>query len=75
MLLILAVYKNKNYLLSLLITFEALILCFFILFIIESDIFFSIIFLCIAACEAAVGLARLIGIIRLTGNSNLSSIR
>nr|YP_003433786.1 NADH dehydrogenase subunit 4L [Decipisagitta decipiens]BAI68177.1 NADH dehydrogenase subunit 4L [Decipisagitta decipiens] len=70
-----AVYKHKNFVLSLLITLEALILCFFILFILESDLFFSIIFMCIAACEAAIGLASLIGIIRLTGNIYLSSIQ
>lgn len=75
LILLFAIYNNKNYVLRLLICFESLILVFFLIFILDTDIFFSIIFMCIAACEAAIGLSRLIGIIRLTGNVYLSSIQ
>ena len=63
-------HKKKN-VLSLLLTLECIVLLTFIALCFSAELFFGIIFLRVGACEAAVGLGCLVGLIRLAGQSSI----
>ena len=65
--------KKKN-VLSLLLTLECMVLFIFILLCFSRELFFSVIFLSVGACEAAVGLGCLVGLIRLAGQSFINLV-
>ena len=64
--------KKKNNVLRLLLTLECMVLFLFIVLCFLGEIYFSVIFLRVGACEAAVGLGCLIGLIRLAGQNYIS---
>lgn len=61
--------KKKNNALSLLLTLECLVLFLFIMLCFLDELYFRVIFLRVGACEAAVGLGCLVGLIRLVGQN------
>jgi len=61
--------KKKNNVLRLLLTLECLVLIMFNTICFTNELFFSIIFLSVGACEAAVGLGCLVGLIRFGGTN------
>jgi len=65
-------FIKKNNILSLLLTLECLILIGFCLLCMSGSLLFSVIMLGIGACEAAVGLGVLVGLIRSTGHNQIS---
>jgi len=65
--------KKKN-VLSLLLTLECMVLFMFIILCFSRELFFSVIFLSVGACEAAVGLGCLVGLIRLVGQSYINLV-
>lgn len=65
--------KKKN-VLSLLLTLECIILFLFIILVFSRELFFSVIFLRVGACEGAVGLGCLVGLIRCTGQGILNLV-
>lgn len=62
-------FIKKNNILSLLLTLECLILIGFCFLCLSGHSLFSVIILRIGACEAAVGLGVLVGLIRSTGHN------
>ena len=70
---------NGKHLLSLLLSLEAIIIGIFCLGVLcisylEIEIYYSLIILTFAACEAAVGLSVLVNIIRSHGSSHVRSL-
>ena len=65
--------KKKN-VLSLLLTLECMVLFMFIILCFSRELFFSVIFLSVGACEAAVGLGCLVGLIRLVGQGYINLV-
>lgn len=65
-LLLLALIK-KNHSLSILLTLERIVLVTLIALVIRSEIIFSVCYLRVGACEAAVGLSCLVGLVRFCG--------
>ena len=61
--------KKKNNVLSLLLTLECVVLFLFIILCFLDELYFRVIFLRVGACEAAVGLGCLVGLIRLAGQN------
>ena len=61
--------KKKNNVLSLLLTLECVVLFLFIMLCFLDELYFRVIFLRVGACEAAVGLGCLVGLIRLVGQN------
>ena len=70
--LIASLRKKKNNVLRLLLTLECLVLFLFIVLCFLGEIYFRVIFLSVGACEAAVGLGCLVGLIRLAGQNHIS---
>ena len=70
--LIASLRKKKNNVLRLLLTLECVVLFLFIVLCFLGEIYFSVIFLRVGACEAAVGLGCLVGLIRLAGQNHIS---
>ena len=70
--LIASLSKKKNNVLRLLLTLECVVLFLFIVLCFLGEIYFSVIFLSVGACEAAVGLGCLVGLIRLAGQNHIS---
>lgn len=61
--------KKKNNVLRLLLTLECVVLFLFIILCFLNELYFRVIFLRVGACEAAVGLGCLVGLIRLVGQN------
>ena len=61
--------KKKNNVLRLLLTLECVVLFLFIILCFLNELYFGVIFLRVGACEAAVGLGCLVGLIRLVGQN------
>ena len=61
--------KKKNNVLRLLLTLECVVLFLFIILCFLNELYFRVIFLRVGACEAAVGLGCLVGLIRLAGQN------
>ena len=70
--LIASLRKKKNNVLRLLLTLECIVLFLFIVLCFLGEIYFRVIFLRVGACEAAVGLGCLVGLIRLAGQNHIS---
>ena len=66
--------KKKNNVLRLLLTLECVVLLRFILMCVINELFFSVIFLRVGACEAAVGLGCLVRLIRFGGQNFINFI-
>nr|YP_003433776.1 NADH dehydrogenase subunit 4L [Zonosagitta nagae]AGS47807.1 NADH dehydrogenase subunit 4L [Zonosagitta nagae]BAI68167.1 NADH dehydrogenase subunit 4L [Zonosagitta nagae] len=66
-------HKKQN-VLSILLTLECMVLLTFIALCFSSELFFGVIFLSVGACEAAVGLGCLVGLIRLAGQSSIGLV-
>lgn len=64
--LLLALTK-KNHRLSILLILERIVLITLIALVIRSEIIFSVCYLRVGACEAAVGLSCLVGLVRFCG--------
>ena len=63
--------QKKNNVLRILLTLECIVLLIFLFISFSSEIFFSVIFLRVGACEAAVGLGCLVGLTRLWGETSI----
>ena len=63
--------KKKNNVLSLLLTLECIVLLLFISLCFISELYFAVIFLRVGACEAAIGLGCLVGLIRFVGQRHI----
>ena len=72
--LLLRFNKKKNRVLRLLLTLECMVLLIFITLCFISELYFAVIFLRVGACEAAIGLGCLVGLIRLGGQSYINFI-
>jgi len=70
--LIASLRKKKNNVLRLLLTLECMVLFLFIFICFLGETYFGVIFLSVGACEAAVGLGCLVGLIRLVGQNHIS---
>ena len=74
LILLLSFNKKKNNVLRLLLTLECLVLIMFNLICFTNELFFSIVFLSVGACEAAVGLGCLVGLIRFGGQNFINFV-
>lgn len=62
---------RKTHSLSVLLTLEGLVMLTLLSLVAHSDLLFSVCFLRIGACEAAVGLSCLVGLVRLRGQEQV----
>nr|AKS04371.1 NADH dehydrogenase subunit 4L [Parasagitta elegans] len=67
-LLITAVFLKASYL-AVLLCLEALVIVSVLVLVHHSELMFSVCFICIGACESAVGLACLVSLVRLQGGA------
>jgi len=65
--LLLLSFSRKAHSLAVLLTLEGLVMLTLLSLVAHSDLLFSVCFLRIGACEAAVGLACMVGLVRLRG--------
>nr|AKS04067.1 NADH dehydrogenase subunit 4L [Parasagitta setosa] len=70
-LMLLALMK-KNHSLSILLTLESIVLVTLMALVIRSEMMFSVCYLSVGACEAAVGLSCLVGLVRFCGKEYVS---
>nr|AKS04024.1 NADH dehydrogenase subunit 4L [Parasagitta setosa] len=70
-LLLLALMK-KNHSLSILLTLESIVLVTLMALVVRSEMMFSVCYLSVGACEAAVGLSCLVGLVRFCGKEYVS---
>ena len=63
---------RKTHSLAVLLTLEGLVMLTLLALIAHSDLIFSVCFLSIGACEAAVGLSCMVGLVRLRGQEQVS---
>nr|AKS04264.1 NADH dehydrogenase subunit 4L [Parasagitta elegans]AKS04285.1 NADH dehydrogenase subunit 4L [Parasagitta elegans] len=63
---------SKNSFLSILLCLESLVLIGVLVLIMHSELMFSVIFISVGACESAVGLACLVGMVRYQGSAQLT---
>lgn len=66
--------KKKNRVLRLLLTLECMVLLMFITLCFTRELYFAVIFLRVGACEAAIGLGCLVGLIRFGGQRFINFI-
>lgn len=71
MCVVIAIFSKNRYL-SILLCLEALVLIGVLVLIIQSELMFRVIFISVGACESAVGLACLVGIVRHQGSAQLT---
>ena len=62
---------RKTHSLAVLLTLEGLVMLTLLALIAHRDLIFSVCFLSIGACEAAVGLSCMVGLVRLRGQEQL----
>lgn len=70
--LLLLSFSRKAHSLAVLLTLEALVILTLLSLVAQSDLLFSVCFLRIGACEAAVGLSCMVGLVRLRGQEHVS---
>ena len=63
---------RKTHSLAVLLTLEGIVMLTLLALIAHSDLIFSVCFLSIGACEAAVGLSCMVGLVRLRGQEQVS---
>jgi len=63
---------RKTHSLAVLLTLEGMVMLTLLALIAHSDLIFSVCFLSIGACEAAVGLSCMVGLVRLRGQEQVS---
>jgi len=66
--LVLLSFTRKAHSLAVLLTLEGLVILTLLALVAHRDLLFSVCFLRIGACEAAVGLSCLVGLVRLQGH-------
>lgn len=69
--LLLLSFARKAHSLAVLLTLEGLVMLTLLSLVAHSDLLFSVCFLRIGACEAAVGLSCMVGLVRLRGQEQV----
>jgi len=69
--LLLLSFTRKAHSLAVLLTLEGLVMLTLLSLVAHSDLLFSVCFLRIGACEAAVGLSCMVGLVRLRGHEQV----
>jgi len=69
--LLLLSLSRKSHSLAVLLTLEGLVILTLLSLVAHSDLLFSVCFLRIGACEAAVGLSCMVGLVRLRGQEQV----
>lgn len=72
--LLLLSLMRKTHSLAVLLTLEGLVMLTLLALIAHSDLLFSVCFLSIGACEAAIGLACIVGLVRLRGHEQVGLV-